>query len=130
LAQDGNQAIVHQYINKIRDRAGILTPAPVFISSGEALDAVYAERRLELAFENQRWFDLLRMIKSYNNPNKPMNILKTHVFVTDWDEMYSKYNARPVPNELDFTTERLLLPIPQYEINVNPNVSQNPAYAN
>jgi len=129
LAQDGNYATANQYVNQIRNRAGI-DPLPAFTSSTEALDAVYAERRLELAFEDKRWFDLLRMATSYNNPDMPMNILKTHVFITDWDAMYGKYTTQPLPSESDFTNGKLLLPIPQYEINVNPSVPQNSAYAN
>ena len=129
LAQDGNYATANGYVNQIRARAG-LDPAPAYTSSTEALDAVYAERRLELAFENKRWFDLLRMATSYNDPNKPMDILRTHVFVTDWDEMYSKYTSQPLPAASDFTNGKLLLPIPQYELNVNPAIPQNSAYAN
>ena len=129
LAQDGGYATANQYVNQIRSRAG-LKPVPAYTSPTEALDAVYAERRKELAFEDKRWFDLLRMATSYNNPDKPMNVLRTHVFVTDWEEMYSKYTAQPLPAQSDFTTGRLLLPVPQYELNVNPSVPQNPAYAN
>ena len=129
LAQDGGYATANQYVNQIRTRAGI-DPVLAYTSPTEALDAVYAERRLELAFEDKRWFDLLRMVTSYNDPNKPMDILRTHVFVTDWDEMYSKYTSQPLPVASDFTNGKLLLPIPQYEINVNPNIPQNSAYAN
>jgi hypothetical protein len=129
LAQDGNYATANQYVNQIRNRAGIELMQP-FTSSIQALDSVYAERRLELAFEDKRWFDLLRMATSYNDPNKPMDVLRTHVFVTDWETMYSQYTAQPVPSQSDFTTGKLLLPIPQYELNVNPSISQNPAYAN
>jgi hypothetical protein len=101
-----------------------------FASKEEALDAVYAERRLELAFENHRWFDLLRMAKSYNNPDKPVEILKKHVFITDWDAVYSKYSPIQPPEERFFVKERLLLPIPQTEIDTNNEmvIPQNDTY--
>jgi hypothetical protein len=101
-----------------------------FNSKEAALDSVYAERRLELAFENQRWFDLLRMAKSYNNPNKPVEILYKHVFVTDWAALYSKYTQIPLPREDLFKKERLLLPIPQNEIDTNNEIEiiQNESY--
>ncbi len=129
LAQDGNHAIAHNPVNEIRARAG-LQPAGPFGSKEEALDAVYAERRLELAFENQRWFDLLRMVKSYNNPDKPVEIMKQHVFLTDWEALYSKYNPIQPPEERFFVKERLLLPIPQTEIDTNNEmvIPQNPNY--
>lgn len=129
LAQDGNHATAHTYVNKIRARAGLTDIGP-FTSKIEALDAVYAERRLELAFENQRWFDLLRMAKSYNNPEKPIEIMKKHVFVTDWGKLYSKYNPIQPPEERFFTKARLLLPIPQTEIDTNNEmvIPQNDTY--
>ncbi len=129
LAQDGNYNIAHNYVNKIRERAGI-DPIGPFTSKNEALDAVYSERRLELAFENQRWFDLLRMAKSYNDPDKPIEILKQHTFVTDWDVLYSKYNPILPPEERFFVKERLLLPIPQTEIDTNNEmvIPQNDTY--
>ncbi|MCU0473107.1 MAG: RagB/SusD family nutrient uptake outer membrane protein [Bacteroidales bacterium] len=74
--------------------------APVaasFASKNEALDSVYKERRLEMAFENQRWFDLLRMNKSYDNPDKAVEILKQHIFVTDWLILYGEYSKISLP---------------------------------
>lgn len=129
LAQDGNHADAHTYVNQIRNRAGVL-PVGAYGSKTEALDGVYAERRLELAFENQRWFDLLRMNKSYNDPMKAVNIMKKHVFETDWDLLYSKYNPIQPPEERFFIPARLILPIPQSEIDTNNemNIEQNEDY--
>ncbi len=129
LAQNGSHATAHLPVNEIRARAG-LEPVGPFGSKEEALDAVYAERRLELAFENQRWFDLLRMAKSYNNPDKPVEIMKQHVFITDWEILYSKYNPIQPPEERFFLKERLLLPIPQTERDTNNemDIPQNPGY--
>ncbi|HQF11258.1 MAG TPA: RagB/SusD family nutrient uptake outer membrane protein, partial [Paludibacteraceae bacterium] len=129
LAQDGNFANAHNPLNDVRARAGLDGIGP-FGSKEEALDAVYAERRLELAFENQRWFDLLRMAKSYDNPDKPMEILRRHTFETDWAVLYSKYNPMQPPEERFYIKERLLLPIPQAEIDTNNEmvIPQNPTY--
>jgi len=70
-------------------------------------DALLTERRVELAFENQRFYDLLRF--GVADP-----ILSAHAA-----EMgYSSYNAR-----------QLLLPIPAREINLSGGLlSQNPGY--
>jgi hypothetical protein len=129
LAQDGNFAAAHIEVNKVRARAGV-DPLPEFTSPTEALDAVYKERRLELAFENQRWYDLLRMNMSYNDPDKAMSILKTHTFITDWLLLYSKYSPILPPIESFFINERLLLPIPQTEIDINNElvIPNNPSY--
>jgi hypothetical protein len=130
LAQDpAGFTTAHVEVNKVRARAGV-DPLPAFTSTTEALDAVYKERRLELAFENQRWFDLLRMNKTYDDPNKAMTILKTHHFVTDWTLLYSKYSPILPPIESFFINDRLLLPIPQTEIDTNNEIviKNNPSY--
>lgn len=130
LAQDpAGFATAHVEVNKVRARAGV-DPLPAFTSTTEALDAVYKERRLELAFENQRWYDLLRMNKTYDDPNKAMTILKTHHFVTDWALLYSKYSPILPPIESFFINDRLLLPIPQTEIDTNNEIviKNNPSY--
>jgi hypothetical protein len=45
-------------VNRIRLRAGL---SPVRVSDSQSLrEAIAKERRLELAFENHRWFDLVR----------------------------------------------------------------------
>jgi len=119
LAQDGNHGIAHLDVNKIRARAGMDPITTPYASKEIALDNVYTERRMELAFENQRWFDLLRMGNAYGNPNKAIEVLKEHTFVTDWDILYSLYNPILPPEERFFNKERLLLPIPQSEIDTN-----------
>lgn len=47
-----------KYLNQVRERAG-LDPAT---ASGQAglREAIFRERRVELAFENKRWFDIAR----------------------------------------------------------------------
>jgi len=130
LAQDPTEYVnAHIEVNKVRARAGV-DPLPAFTSTTAALDAVYKERRIELAFENQRWYDLLRMNKSYGDPDKAMNILKTHHFVTDWAALYSKYSPILPPIESFFINDRLLLPIPQTEIDTNNEIviTNNPSY--
>ena len=68
-------------------------------------EAIIHERRMELAFEGHRWFDLIRI----DNGNYALNFLHS----------IGKTNA---------TKERLLFPIPQTEIDANPLMTQNPGY--
>lgn len=42
------------YLNMVRERAGLGE------AQGDMREAIYHERRVELAFENKRWFDLVR----------------------------------------------------------------------
>jgi hypothetical protein len=130
LAQGANPDDARADVNAIRTRAGITTYSTAFGSKTEALDAVYNERRLELAFEDQRWFDLLRMNTSYGDSEKAITILKTAIFTTDWTALYSKFYPIIPPTANFFNSFRLLLPIPQQEIDTNNDmvITQNPNY--
>jgi hypothetical protein len=129
LAQSSNPDDARAEVNRIRLRAGV-KPYIHFDSKIEALDSVYQERRIELAFENHRWFDLLRMGKAYDDPNKALTILKTAIFTTDWLNLYALFNKIAPPVESSFIIERLFLPIPQQEIDTNNElvIPQNPGY--
>jgi len=90
-------------LNEVRARAGL--PAVTGLSQADFKAKVLHERRMELAFEGQRWFDLIRV----NNGDYGLNFLHS----------IGKVNA---------TSKFLLLPIPQKEIDANPNLTQNPGY--
>jgi len=103
-------------VNTIRARAGVTLYTSATYGTGTgALDKVYLERRLELAFEDTRWFDLLRMNQSYGYPDKAVSILKNEVFVTDIS-LYSGYKPIIPPSQEYYKSTKLLLPIPQQEI--------------
>lgn len=58
LNENGNTPGALTELNKIRTRAGLSNSTAV--TQAEVRQAIYDERRLELAFEGQRWFDLVR----------------------------------------------------------------------
>jgi hypothetical protein len=99
-------------INKIRNRAGLGNlPISVTASKETILDAYLKERRLELAFEGQRWFDLVRLDKVEEIMNA----------------VYAKDSGRK-PQVYLFDKDSYRLPIPQGAIDQNPNLIQNPGY--
>lgn len=55
LGQTANAAI---FLNQVRNRAGLANTTAV--SQSDMRTAIYKERRLELAMEHDRWFDLVR----------------------------------------------------------------------
>ncbi|MFS4417276.1 RagB/SusD family nutrient uptake outer membrane protein [Maribacter sp. 2307ULW6-5] len=58
LNENGDTAGALVELNKIRERAGLANS--VATTPAEVRQAILDERRLELAFEGQRWFDLVR----------------------------------------------------------------------
>lgn len=59
LNEQGKVAEANRYLNMVRTRAG-LQPS----TATDLRDAIFRERRVELAFENKRWFDLVRSGKA------------------------------------------------------------------
>jgi hypothetical protein len=94
-------------VNKVRARVG-LAPTMAATQNDMAL-AIEKERRLELAFEGQRWFDLVRTGRAI----AVMNAQK------DADGNSLNYNVQKY---------QLIYPIPQTQIDLNPLLSQNSGY--
>ncbi len=99
-----------ELLNRIRRRAGLPEktynhPDPLYaVNSQEDFRlAIEQERRVELAFEGHRWFDLVRT-------GRAVEVLN------------AKVAAGVQPHQL-------VLPVPLSQIQVNPaNISQNPGY--
>ena len=124
----GSESLLN--INKVRTRAG-LAAYTSFASDDDFEKKLSQERKLEFAFENQRWFDLLRFNATFQNPaNKAEGVMDAH-FTALWSTVYSKFSVLPITlAELleNSNLNRFLLPIPQYEIDTNSLITQNPGY--
>ncbi|MBW3128058.1 RagB/SusD family nutrient uptake outer membrane protein [Hymenobacter profundi] len=114
--QAGPSADVLEKLNLVRTRAGLaaLTSAsPQYASKKAMRDEIDRQRRLELAFEGERWYDLLRYAR-HNQAEAGAHA------VTALDIIQQRLN-RPDANYL-------LFPLPQAEINNNAQLQQNPGY--
>ena len=99
-------------IDKVRDRAKLgALPTSVRSNKNAMLNALLKERRLELAFEGQRWFDLVRLDKV----EEVMNAV------------YAKDSGRKA-QIYTFDKNSYRLPIPQSVIDANDKIHQNPGY--
>ena len=100
-------------LNLVRVRAGL--PAATETNQALLRDIILHERRVELAFENKRWDDLVRSGKAIAVMNAHGAILK---------QLYSYLSQ----DSYNVTQNRLLYPIPQSERELNPDLTQNPGY--
>lgn len=95
----------YPYINKVRKRANLNDLGG--LSKEEFRTAMEKERRVEFLCEGYRWFDLVRTGRA----------------ITVIDD-YFKNNGL----SFSLTQNELLMPIPQRETDINPNMKQNPGY--
>jgi hypothetical protein len=96
LANQGNTTAALADLNRIRTRAGL---SEVTLEGSALIEEILKQRRIELAFEGHRFFDLKRLGR---------DIIKAQI----------------VP----FTDFRILAPIPVREIQINPAIQQNVGY--
>jgi hypothetical protein len=117
--ETGNVAGAATSVNLIRNRVG-LAPISDGLSQADMKTAILNERRLELAFEAQRWDDLVRA----GVATTVMQALNEYTYsCVD--------NAPGDPVKMDYShcdKNHWIMPIPQVERDANPNLEQNPGY--
>lgn len=119
----GNEDICREYINKIRSRPSVEMP-PVTATGQELLKKLQHERKIELFLEGHRFFDVRRWkiapevltfdaqkVDIYKNPQSGIK-----------EYTYSTIIENKFPEKMYY------LPIPQQEMEKNPNLVQNPGY--
>lgn len=131
-----DQNLLNLTINDIRDRACLPGLTTAELNSQEAVrKAVRKERRVELAFEGLRYFDVLR----WGIAAELLNHTFTGVKLSD-DPNARNYrgsgsSASPVDKDMYYEFEKRswsshnrYFPIPQNDLNINKNLVQNEGY--
>lgn len=109
-AKSGNEMMALQDINIIRERAGIPTyNISDLPDNTSVLDVVLEERRLEMAFEGWRKFDVFR-----NNQTLNRRYPGVH------------FDGGSIREEITPDDPRVILFIPEQQIDVQPGLEQNP----
>lgn len=98
------------YVNQVRARAEM---DPIDASELD-VNRILHERRMELAFEGHRYFDLVRT-------GKAVEVISAQLMSTN-DYEGRKWRSTPIPEY------QLLLPIPVGEIEKDQTLTQNPGY--
>lgn len=116
----GQDAEATTYLNMLRARAGM----PNITETGAALEARYRnERRVEMAFEQSRYFDVRRWLigaQAYNNTEG--------IVIDELSDGSVNYSTREVGQARGWDDKTNLLPILQDELNRNTMLIQNPLY--
>lgn len=120
---DGYVMSAQEALQMVRDRASVSLPA-VNVSSIETFrNAVKHERQIELAFEDHRYWDLLRWKDAMNVLNQPVKGVK----VSKSGDRYT-YSVVDVASRV-FYERNYYLPLLRSEIeNSNGTLQQNPKY--
>jgi len=124
-----NTDLALQYINDIRTRSGHIAAETL------TRDLVRRERRVELAFEGLRYFDIVRWDLGsqvmdgplYGSRRGTMDINGNVTWTGDGTQI-NEDNYILLENRTFNPSRNYLFPIPQSELDANPNMTQNPGY--
>ncbi|MVM36691.1 RagB/SusD family nutrient uptake outer membrane protein [Spirosoma sp. HMF3257] len=106
LNETGKTAEALPYLNQVRKRVGLADKA--ITAQADMRLAIEQERRVELAFEGHRWFDLVRT-------DRALPVLQA--------------KATAIGIKTVLSANNLVFPIPQSQIDINPTkIKQNPGY--
>ncbi|HEY6082941.1 MAG TPA: RagB/SusD family nutrient uptake outer membrane protein, partial [Chitinophagaceae bacterium] len=120
--QTGPTQEAYDDLNKVRNRAGLASLSGLVKDTFRA--AVLRERRVELAFENWRWFDLKRT----QTPDELSQFLNNYTAREKADPTVSRQGIPYSNNDYIFKPYMALYPIPSNEILVNNKLTQNQGY--
>lgn len=104
---NGPTATAYEYINMVRARAGASQLIPGSHTQEEFAELMFTERLLEFTFEMQELYDVRRL-------GKVQEVIETAPL--------------PVANGTVYRPDFEVWPIPNTEINANPNLEQNPGW--
>lgn len=119
----GDEPTAREYVNKVRRRQSVNLPdIPATVTGEDLRRRIYNERRIELAFENHRFFDIRRWKISVQVENAPITALDISKNLTTGVKTYQKV---VLLNKLGTFKEKMnLLPIAQDELRNNPKLKQ------
>jgi hypothetical protein len=117
LNEVGQTSNALTYLNRVRERAFNSTDHNYGnLSVEEFKTAVWLERRLELAMEGHRWFDLVRT-------GRFVQRMKEHAAYEA-----SVAESKKVEIGQNVQDHMILMPLPQREVDLNPELQQNSGY--
>lgn len=121
-----NQQLLDQTINLVRKRESVNMPEVMETNPEKLWEIVKRERRVELAWEGLRYWDLIRWGEAEEVLNGPYYGMK----ITDDPENYTRFRIGPSGHyyviDLKFNSSEIPWPFPQSELDINTNLKQKP----
>ncbi len=122
---EGPVADVYKYMNAIRSRAG-MPDLPPNLSKDNMRERIQHERRIELAFESHRYFDVRRWKTASNIENKPIHGMNIQAGTSLQDNAF--YQRVLIERRIFVSPKHYLWPVQIWEIEKNPMLLQNPGW--
>jgi hypothetical protein len=122
INEQGGPGAAYQYINQVRQRAGLTGLSG--LSQDAFRTAIRHERRVELAFENDRWFDLKRALTNA----QMATLLNAHGQAEKASPTVDRSGVPFAGNDYRFDGYEALYPIPDRQLFLDKNLTQNPGY--
>ena len=116
-------------LNQIRNRAGMpVVDENVYNNQSSLRDLLRRERRVELAMEGLRWFDIKRWKIGEEILSKPVTGARLGTVNAVTGEVIFTTTEHIQVESRMFSSHNYLWPIPQSEIDINSNLTQNLGY--
>lgn len=129
------QELLDQTINQVRGREAVSMPPVTETDPAELREIIRRERRVEFCQERLiRYMDIRRWGIFLERLNRKFYGMKLTDDPDNYDahtvETTGKYRGHYIALDKtgSYTEDHALLPIPLYEININPALEQNPGY--
>lgn len=122
---------VYDAIDMVRERAGMPDVDQAKYATQEQLRSlIRRERRVELALEGLRWYDIQRWKIGQQVMNGPFYGARESTIDANGNVTYTSPNHIKIEDRVFDPAKNYLWAIPQSERDLNKNISQNPGYGN
>ncbi len=127
-----NHQDILKYVNLVRQRGGVPnleTVYPAVLGNQEEMRKwILRERQVELAFEGDRYFTLIRRLMMGNQ--KVQTIYRMNTITNDGNQgfAFSDFNKRTLLQTRTWSDKMYLFPIAQNDIDKNSSLVQNPGW--
>jgi len=120
---------VYDAIDEVRLRAGLpAVDQAKYATQAQLRDLIRRERRVELAMEGLRWYDIQRWKIGNEVMNGPVYGLRFSNIDANGNVTYTSTEHAKIEDRVFDPSKNYLWPVPQGQLDLGKNLSQNPNY--